>query len=221
MINVRNMLSGTARRASHTTRYSSRATIRKENIAEHCWHTSFYAYVIATHLQKNGAKIDFGLLMSRSVLHDIEETETGDLQRSIKHGSEILEVAMDDIGTVAIRKIERENNLPTDSIYTHWKNAKCGDLEGFIVRLADCFSVVAYVVEEYHMGNHIILSIADEVTEYLGTVLERTRKYEDARSKPLNPSLTALVSEVRSYFTESITPGITRIRTLEEMLNAK
>lgn len=164
-MNVGTLLNGRTRRAVHTHRYSTRAVLRKENIAEHQWLVAFYSLAIAEELIFEGFTVDKGKLLTRSIVHDIEETHTGDFLRKIKHANPEILAALEQLGLEAVTAMDDE--LGCIGLVDHWKNAKDDSLEGQIIRLADVMAVVSYLVEERQMGNRTLADVDQEVLDYL------------------------------------------------------
>lgn len=161
------MLSGSVHRLSHVNRYSSIPVIRKENVAEHTFWVAFYSLLIAKDIEKTqlGARVvNFDRLLSRSLLHDIDESHTGDFLRTVKYATPEMKQALDKVSVKMVERLERE--LGTD-IREAWSTAKDETLEGAIVEVADFACVVAYVSEEVTTGNKHLLKVLSEVRDYL------------------------------------------------------
>lgn len=154
MTPIQEVLYGKLRRASHVWRFSAQPMIQRENVAEHSFWTAIIAVTIAYEIE---SKVDQPNLAAevalRSILHDIEETMTGDLVRSMKY----FNVAT----RQAIAKVEDEfaavlfNGLgETGGKMMHiWTTAKDVSLAGQVVALADLLCVLASCAQEFSFGN--------------------------------------------------------------------
>jgi len=123
---------------SSLTRYSQIFLIKDESVLEHTGFVCLMSYFIGCEIKKTDC-IDMGVLMSKSVVHDIDEIITGDIPRPTKYYSDDFREA--------VQKIEDKNmkiisaNIDLDQMYSDWKDAKTGK-EGFIVSLSDCLALV-------------------------------------------------------------------------------
>ena len=188
------MLNGAARRAIHTTRYSRHAVHRVESVAEHVYNAMIYASVIAHHLTKEKYKIDLGLVLSKTLWHDIEEPSgVGDILRGVKHSSPELHKLLEELGKRYVSQTADALQM-YGTLVAYWEHAKDSTVEGQIVRVADVLSVVAYLIEEHNLGNRTLGDVYEEVRLYLFAVSDTVTV----------PELQDLVREVREHFQEKI-----------------
>lgn len=177
-LNIDAMLGGSVHRMSHVYRYSSIPVIRRENVAEHSWFVSFYSFLIGKDLEKTeGLEIDFGKLLSRAMVHDIDESHTGDFLRHVKYGHPDLKRALDETSIAMI-------DMLGDALGVHfkheWSTAKADDIEGHIIQVVDLARVLSYVWEEINSGNQHVSYILKECNEHI-------RKFiEDHPKSPVN-----------------------------------
>lgn len=185
-INIDELLSGGFHRLSHVNRYSSIPVIRKENVAEHSWYVGFYAYAIGKDLDRRGVEIDFGKLLSRAMLHDIDESFTGDFLRVVKYSHPDLKKALDSVSTKMIYQIQDKLGI---DMKNDWETAKADDIEGDIIKIVDLARVVSYAMEELRCGNTYMKPILHECRNYLASL-----KTED-----LNPVLNQYLDAILSW----------------------
>jgi len=169
MTPIQEVLYGDLRRMSHVFRYSAQPVLQQENVAEHSFWTALIGITIALEIGQPHLMRDVAV---RGILHDIEETGTGDLVRSIKY--------FDSDTREAIRKVE---NVFATRLFSHfqqdgqllqsiWQNAKDDSLAGRIVALADLLSVLAYCHRERQFGNTSLKQIEEDCR---GLVVEKFR----------------------------------------------
>ncbi|MCG8433046.1 MAG: HD domain-containing protein [Gammaproteobacteria bacterium] len=194
-MDIEQMLEGGVHRMSHVYRYSSVPVVRKENVAEHSWYVAFYAMLIGQALARDGHEVDFGLLLSRALVHDVDESHTGDFLTYIKYGHPGLKRALDETSAKMIRKIEEDLNL-RDSLMDFWTLAKADDIEGHIIRVVDLARVASYVWEEIRMGNKHIAHILPDCKSHVETFI---RQYHDS---PVTPYAHKVVVWIDSVFTQ-------------------
>jgi 5'-deoxynucleotidase YfbR-like HD superfamily hydrolase len=181
--NVKSMLCGETRRASHVYRYSSRPTLRRENVAEHSFYAAYYSLIIAKWLSSSGVKVSFDLLLERAILHDIDEALTGDFLRSVKYGDLRIKDGLDALSKKFLAKIEKDLGV---SLLKSWETAKDAQLEGQILFLADLLCVVAYIWEEFHAGNRHLRQVFTEVKQYFEDMSEGRASGVSIHHSPLN-----------------------------------
>lgn len=149
---LEDMLNGTLRRSSHVFRYSSLPTHNKESVAEHTFYVAAYSMFLAEAINMRfGVSIDLRKLMYGSLLHDLDETLTGDIIQPFKYSSPEIKSAIDMQAERSMKILL--NGLGMQHLYDEWMFAKDGTLEGSIVVLADHASVVSYCLEERKLGN--------------------------------------------------------------------
>lgn len=150
---VKEVMGGKPSRLRHTYRYSAIPVVFRENVAEHSFWTALIGITIATEIAPGDADL-IGEVAVKAMLHDIEESMTGDLIRDMKyHNDEVRE---------SIRKVEDEfarsifNAIGGASgvqLEAYWRMSKDDSLSGQIVALADLLCVIAYCDHEQQLGN--------------------------------------------------------------------
>ena len=140
---------------SSIDRYSQTRLINPESVLEHTGFVCFCSLMIGKELEKAGEEIDFGELLIKATLHDIEETVTGDIACPTKYWDSDM--------TREVKRIEREAGRavlhdldPSGNLFEYWKSSK-DKKEGFIVALADKLAVVYKVNQEtLDFGNNTL-----------------------------------------------------------------
>lgn len=161
-LNLEAFLKGDIRRVSHVNRYSSFPVLRKENVAEHSFWVALLSLSIADDL---GLTLEERfLVVSRALVHDIDESITGDFIRSIKHSDPELLSRLD---AVSGKVVSDFDDLLGTQYLERWDNAKEPGLLGDIVRLVDFAVVLAYLIEEERMGNRLLKPIANDLLQNL------------------------------------------------------
>lgn len=159
---TRALLCGDLQRVSHVFRYSSRPVIARETVAEHSFYVALYAYFIAETINED---IDFKKLLTRAIIHDLDESITGDFQRAFKYSSVSLREEIAKAARLFITKmLEPFSNA--SRILMAWDNAKADDIEGDIIKIADFLAVAAYIIKETKMGNNHLRHIIQECIAY-------------------------------------------------------
>lgn len=151
-LNVEDLLFGTSRRLAHIRRYASIPVNRVENVAEHSFYVSFYALMLAKDLVKQKqVEIDWERLYTATIVHDVDESLTGDVLRHVKRKSHELHEMWNRMCEKVVSEFCEELGI---DFLDDWKNDKdMNSLEGFILSLADFLCVFSYGYEEYMTGN--------------------------------------------------------------------
>jgi putative hydrolase of HD superfamily len=193
-VDVNNMMTGSIHRMSHVYRYSSVPVIRRENVAEHSWYVAFYSLIIAKDLIRRGHEVDIGLLLERAMVHDLDESMTGDFLRGVKYGHPDLKRALDEISEREVLKMESDIGT---KLLLSWSQAKSPTIEGDIVSVVDLARVLSYVFEEMKLGNMHVRDIPEECCGWI-------KKFMYARD----------ASPVKEYAHEIYTWALERMRVI-------
>lgn len=150
---VKEVMAGKPARLRHTFRYSALPVVFRENVAEHSFWTALIGMTIAAEISGDSQLI--GEVAAKALLHDIEESMTGDLIRDMKyHDGDVRD---------AIRKVEVEfarsifeaiGGQAGNLLEVYWRMAKDDSPSGRIVALADLLCVISYVDHEQSLGNN-------------------------------------------------------------------
>jgi len=134
---------------SNIQRFSMIKLSAPESVLEHTGFVAITTMFITNYLKDNGEQINVEVALSKALVHDFDETVTGDLPRTLKYASTVLREE--------IYKIEKENMLQisknidgTTFFYILWSSAKDGN-EGLIVEFVD------FIAALYKMHNEIVL----------------------------------------------------------------
>jgi len=135
------------RGAVHITRYHNVATRRESNVAEHSYGVANIVLFIT--IGRASAN-----LLTAALHHDVAEIATGDIPAPVKSRNPEIKAAM-----------------------THLEDALNGELgilqeeltpgEALILKFADNYEGLLYSMEEYDMGNSLILPILFKWVRYL------------------------------------------------------
>lgn len=161
------------RRLSAVQRFSHTRLLNPESVLEHLGFNTLLTYIICERLRQAGEPIDTGLALKKSIVHDIDETVTGDIPRPTKYFSDEIHESLDKLATAAAKKIG--DDLRVEELFDTWANAK-GGKEGAVLALSD-IAAVAYKVhqEACIFGNR---SIVGHVGPTLKIVKDRLKDLE-------------------------------------------
>lgn len=153
----------------NVVRYSGTKMIEPENLTTHIYECQMIGYIIINHLNKSCSEnLDAGLYLEKALHHDLEESMTGDVVRTLKyHNPNVLRELQDVASEVAEEIYDKYFEDEDGNIFYLWANAKKGK-EGFILKLVDTLTVVNRVLKEVdYFKNIYFLRVAYEVSYYL------------------------------------------------------
>lgn len=162
---ISELLNGECRRLCRVFRYNSTPVLRTENVAEHSWYVAYICLMMWFRLRDSGVELDRGKLLSKAILHDLDEMLTGDIPRPFKHHSEQTKTLLNSAAESLFRDWADRFHLPNE-LWSEWKYSKEGP-EGLVIKFADFATAVSYITEEVLMGNKLLLIKSGEVGRYL------------------------------------------------------
>ena len=179
MMEIKKLFNDEAKRINYIRRYSSYPVIRQENVAEHSFWVSYYSYLFALDLKERGFKINIKAVLEQALLHDLEESQTGDIVRTFKYYDpdqvKIFKKAEKSIMNDYFNKMF--SPMIKEHLFDVWKYSKSGP-EGKIVAFADIFCVLIYAKEEIDQGNAYMKRIMKEAKGHLKK-FDRTQMFRD------------------------------------------
>lgn len=151
------ILDGQTRNMHRVYRYSTRPLAQPEDNAQHSWYASWYCLLIyhAAAAQLPECPLDLGTLLEKAIVHDLEESWTGDIVRPFKHSDETLRDEIRRVGRDRVEEWAYEQCIPA-ALVTAVLGAKDG-LEGKVVTLADLLCVCSLAYENLKRGNRYLI----------------------------------------------------------------
>jgi len=147
---------------SAVQRFSRLRMVHPENVLAHTGMVCVFAYAIASTLIEKGRRelrpLDLSVVLARAVVHDMDETITGDIVRPTKYFSGTLREELGKLEAEGISNIAAALGLPL--IKPTFDFAKYGR-EGYVVKLADMLSALCTVyIEVCVVGNSAMMQAA-------------------------------------------------------------
>lgn len=141
-------------RMRHVRWFNTWNCIRDMSIAEHTSDMSNIALLLTVWLEYKGNRVNSTLVLSRCLLHDVEETITNDLPLPLKReNKELAEVWAKAKNFVMAKAVAILPESIGAWVLETWQHSKADGIEGEIVKAADLLSMVMYANEEIEMGN--------------------------------------------------------------------
>lgn len=169
---IKYMVANPILRASDIKRYSGVDSIREEDILQHTTRVMIISYMLASKLREFGEEIDTGKLLEKGLLHDIDESLTGDIPRPVKYyTSEVLSglrlMASESAKRLVNNAFDLDEKSSTDHIIKVIDECK-EEKEGYLIKIADLLTVACKAYEEVVMlGNLKFLKVTNESVNYL------------------------------------------------------
>lgn len=156
-----NKFNKTVDRLSCVNRFSSNKLSKDENVLEHTGKVALLCYHIGMSLSHEEFDIDIERLLSKALLHDIEESVTGDIIRTTKYATPEIVRAFKD-GEVAIAERLLNDQFHDEQAFEMWKVSKSG-ATGDIVAFVDVLCAMYKMDDEINVrGNK---SVANTISD--------------------------------------------------------
>lgn len=159
---------------SGTYRFSNAKLVHRESVLEHLGAVTLTCFLIITEMEE----IDDDLMtegkdiLSKAIVHDVEELLMGDIPRTTKYASDASRQAFRQMEVEALAQIVDNLELESPALMDYHKNAK-REISGLIVKIADTLAVVYKVHEEaIERGNKAMRGRATTIEGQLLTCLE-------------------------------------------------
>lgn len=144
----------TERNLDRVIRFSNQMRIKDESVAAHSFHTAMYSMILADLEIAAGNKVNVEKLLRSALIHDLEESMTGDILHGFKYSDPELLKNMRKMGAEFYEKIVEDLPDNISGKYMDlWRDAKSEGIEGEIMEAADKIEALVYSIEEYSLGN--------------------------------------------------------------------
>ena len=154
------------------TRYSNSKLIRDESVMEHIGSVSFMCLILGRKIKAAGYDMDMEELLTRALIHDIEESRIGDIANPTKYHNDRIKAALDFVAVEAMEIILDQINSP--ELLSIWDEQKDDSLEGRLLKFCDVLSVLIKIYEEvviYH--NYSLIKHAKNTIKFFNSRLHQ------------------------------------------------
>jgi len=138
---------------SQILRFSTVPTIHKQNVAEHSYFVALIAWLICVRMETKGIEINTEKVLKLSLIHDLPESVSGDMPRSVKKGEirKIITELEDSVFQMMIGDLPEDMYDELSATYRRWE---LGDsLEEKVMRFSDILESAIYCLCEKELGN--------------------------------------------------------------------
>jgi len=176
---------------SSVHRFSTNFLVKPESVLEHTGSVVLFSILIAQELNREfEVDIDYEKLAKKSVLHDIEESKTGDIPRSTKYCDPGVKHHLENYETHAVHSIQADLNLQSD-IIDNWKYAKSG-FEGLIIKVSDMITVTYKLWYEIdQLSNKSLIPVATESINNYNNIINSIRNFQILANQNDKPEIYA------------------------------
>jgi len=158
----------------------------REDVAQHSYMTALYAMILADIERCEGREVNVERLLRMALLHDAEESRTGDIHHPFKHQDTTFSKTIDDRALQWFRNLMLSLPASLAQDYIQLRKAEQGDsTEALLVRAADKLEALLWAYEEYLLGNEHVREA--KIVEDILSKLDRIRL----------PSVMAIAAETR------------------------
>lgn len=158
----------------------------REDVAQHSYLTALYAMILADLEKRRGRRVDVEKLLRMALIHDAEESRTGDIHHPFKHQDPDFTKTIDDRALQWFNDLM--SSLPDSMAHTYIELRKTQQgysTETVLLKAADKLEALLWAYEEYLLGNQHVRDA--KIVEDILSKLDRIRL----------PSVKALVAETR------------------------
>lgn len=131
---------------SNVRRWSHAYCHKEESVLEHTAVVAIIAMAIGSEVGADMVKV-----LERALLHDVEETITGDIPNPTKYHNPSITAEIKKFETVAAKEVAY--HYFGEWAFRVWSEAKDDSLEGEIIKIADAGAVVIKIQQEKALGN--------------------------------------------------------------------
>jgi len=159
----------------------------REDVAQHSYLTALYAMILGDLEKRSGRRINVEKLLRMALLHDAEESRTGDIHHPFKHQDPAFTKTIDDRALLWFNDLM--SGLPDALAHKYIEARKAerdSSAEAMLVKAADKLEALLWAYEEYLLGNEHVRNA--RIVEDILVKLDRIRL----------PSVKMIVAETRS-----------------------
>lgn len=126
----------------------------REDVAQHSYFTALYAMILADLERGRGRRVNVEKLLRIALLHDAEESMTGDIHHPFKHQDPAFTKSIDDRALQWFENLMLGLPYALAHQYVELRKAEPGDsTEAVLVKAADKLEALLWAYEEYLLGN--------------------------------------------------------------------
>lgn len=143
------------RSISHVVRFNGHPQQFPESLSEHSFYVAYFAMIIGELLKKHKEDIDEAKILKMALIHDMEETISGDILSPFKHYNEEILQAIGKVNQETIKIVFKDlpEEMNNKMIGLWVEESEQETVEAQIIKVADKLSLISKCYEEANMGN--------------------------------------------------------------------
>lgn len=151
------------RSLAHVVRFNGKPQQFIESVAEHSFYVTYFTSILLYFLKKEREEIDEARTLKIALVHDMEETFSGDILTPFKHYNEEIAEAIRKVNrdTIPLMFEDLPEDLSAEFIKLWTEDAEQSSKEAQVVKLADKLSLISKCYEEMKVGNDYFKPIYD------------------------------------------------------------
>lgn len=162
------------RRLAHIDRCNQYPKIKYYSVAEHSFFVTFFGMIFCDLINherslKGVMKVNVEEVLRRLLIHDQEESITGDILYSLHSSNPAFYSELEKVRNVSVETQSfAELPAPIRDFYIRlWKSTKDDTDEGHLVSMMDKFEILLFSIQELSMGNTSFKHIFREAVSIL------------------------------------------------------
>jgi 5'-deoxynucleotidase len=146
----------------------------REDVAQHSYFTAMYAMVLADLERREGTTVDVERLLRMALLHDAEESRTGDIHHPFKHQEDKFAELLNNRALEWFEGLMSglPEELAQEYISLKKESHDLAKTESNILKAADKIEALLWAYEEYLLGNEHVrrAQIAEDILSKLDEI---------------------------------------------------
>lgn len=157
--------------AAHIKRYHTTPMFSQESVAEHSHFVAMITRIMCHVLEDAGRPVDVLRAVDLAMIHDYEETISGDIIATFKHSDSEFEELLHRLTDKAIDRVFETLPSGLAEYYAElWRMHSTDSVEGQIVGVADKLAGLAFAQEQLRMGNQFMEPVCRRFAGIVSTI---------------------------------------------------
>jgi len=148
-------------RLSDIDRCSNSPHINRYPVSAHSFYVALYAMIFVDMENERKSRehsilsYDDSLVIRKALIHDLEESETGDILYPVHNMYKEFKEKLDEVRDLCVKNIifEELPSMQRAFYIILWRQSKDDSIEGHLVAMMDKFEILMFAVKELSMGN--------------------------------------------------------------------
>lgn len=193
---------------SEIKRWNGVRTIKSESVAEHTFQVCLISRLISEELIEDNDSLKLKIA-TKALLHDYDETFTGDIPHPLKHKSSNSDVIKNFLDNYIVEKVSENftSSGKIDSLFRGYLDKEILDDEDFlvslIVKLSDVISMSEFILKELSLGNKGLFPIYLKCVDLVVKSSDKLNYFLDNNNFKYIKNTKSLIEIVNYYKSKS------------------